>query len=176
MSVRLISFLFFIVLVFCNKGLLASSLQTNRMVLATDVVNREPENIKESFHSDDPKIVAFAEFKSEVKQTITFCWFHNQKPYSQWKTTVPSSSRYRTYSQITTRPGSWKVQILDQDHNVLKEQSFDVLENSQSESTGASKAVSSPSSSKIVEKIKTQRVPSGIKEALRSLEPQRESK
>ena len=145
-----------------------TSLSINRFVLATGIENREPVNPKENFSTSDEKVVAFADFSSHADETVTFVWTHNDKVHTQWSTHVTVSPRFRTYAIIQARPGKWSVKVQDSKGTVLKEQSFEVNQNS--DHGGSTTGSSLAATEKLAKKIKNER-PKGMKEALSSLEP-----
>ncbi len=156
----------------------ASTLQINRFAMATSIVNHEPVNIKEAFKVEDRTIAAFVEFIDTFPENITFCWFYNDHLYSQWKTHIPASPRFRTYSQVTAHPGHWNIKIVDSKDKIIKEQAFvvstPVLESNREDKVSQI-PYAVPSKKTRTKKTTTER-PTSVREALRSLQPKKSDK
>jgi len=140
-------------------------LTANRFVLATHVMNREPEGVKEHFSVHDGHIYAFADLSTKGNDHVIFRWKRGGAIHSEVQLAVKDSARYRVFSNVVARPGSWSVELVDSHGTVIKELSFTV------EKTG-----------KMTDVPKTDHAPEPapktetVKGVLESLEPARESK
>lgn len=141
----------------------SDSLHINRFVLSTNVENREPQNVKESFTTDDKQVFAFVEVSTPTSETITFVWSRDGKVHFEMSAHIAASPRFRTYTSVRALPGYWTVKIQDQSGKVLEEKSFEIptssghSENTKSAETNAS--------------VNSANSPKGVKDALRSLQP-----
>ncbi len=103
------------------------SLSIESMVLATDVVDREPVDSVQTFSASDSEAFCHIRVRNSGEPTtITFRWLHNGEEYFTFDAKVGVSSNWRTYSSVTPQPGEWQVQILTPDGEVLTERSFTV--------------------------------------------------
>ncbi len=105
----------------------AGSLTVERMVIAENVVDREPEGDGTSFPAGTEKLYCFTHIKgAEGETTITHRWMMGDSVMADVQLPVKSTS-WRTWSSKNFVPGwagEWKVQVLDGAGNVLKETSF----------------------------------------------------
>ncbi|HHL73792.1 MAG TPA: DUF2914 domain-containing protein [Bacteroidetes bacterium] len=105
----------------------AGSLTVERMVIAENVVDREPEGDGTSFPAGTEKLYCFTHIKgAQEETTITHRWMMGDSVMAEVQLPVKSTS-WRTWSSKNFVPGwagEWKVQVLDGAGNVLKETSF----------------------------------------------------
>ena len=140
-------------------------LTANRFVLATGVVNHEPQGTKEQFSSHDGHVFAFADLNSKGNDHVTFHWKKNGKTYHETKVSIKDSPRWRTFSKVIAHPGNWSVEIVDSHGGVVKEISFTVA------ADGAS-----ANSPKAASAADGQKQPESVKEVLQALEPAKNEK
>ena len=103
------------------------SLYIKELILAENVVEREPVNVVQSFDISDKKGWCFARINNpgDIK-TISFIWFHDDDLHYEMETKVGKSSNWRTYSSVTLEEGTWRVEIVGPDSTTLKEIRFNV--------------------------------------------------
>lgn len=98
-------------------------------LLCRDVVEREPVDIVQSYTMDDGRAWAFARLhNSEGMMDVTFRWFYEDNEYFIMDSKIGESPNWRTYSSVTLQPGVWRVEILDESENILREIRFYVSE------------------------------------------------
>ncbi|MBN2399445.1 MAG: DUF2914 domain-containing protein [Candidatus Aminicenantes bacterium] len=105
-----------------------SSFEITRLVLCKAVENREPVDIVENFTLADQKAYCFmAVANSGQEQTLVFRWQFEDEEYYRLETKIGTSTNWRTFSTVTLRAGSWKVEILENEQ-VLQEIAFNCSE------------------------------------------------
>ena len=103
------------------------TLYVTELLLCRDVVEREPVDIVQSYTADDEMAWAFARIYNSGDMTnVTFRWFYEEVEYFTFNSRVGTSKQWRTYSRVTVRPGSWRVEVIDTEGNVIKEARFHV--------------------------------------------------
>ncbi len=104
-----------------------STLTVDRIVIAENIVDREPEGEGSSFSAETQKLYCFTHIKgAEGETTITHRWMRGDSVMAEVQLPVKSSS-WRTWSSKNFVPGwagDWKVQVLDGNGTVLKEVTF----------------------------------------------------
>lgn len=97
--------------------------------LCKDVVEREPIDVVSSFTMEDSKAWVFARIvNTEGIQTIFFKWFFNDELIAELNTKIGTSNNWRTYASVNLKPGFWRVELADSNHNAFKEIRFNVSE------------------------------------------------
>jgi hypothetical protein len=100
-----------------------------RLVLATDIVNREPVGITTAFPEGAEQAYCFLEAQDIQKNTqVAFVWYYKDTETARIELPVRKGSRWRTYSskKFGVRRGPWRVDIEDADGNVLQSLTFEV--------------------------------------------------
>ncbi|MBY0282198.1 MAG: DUF2914 domain-containing protein [Alphaproteobacteria bacterium] len=143
------------------------NLTANRFVLATGVVNHEPQGAKDQFSAHDGHIFAFADLSSKGNDHVTFHWKKNGKTYHETKVSIKDSPRWRTYSKVIAHPGDWSVALVDSHGAVVKEVNFKVAAD-ESHGTAKKPQAAPPADG--------QKQPESVKEVLQSLEPAKDPK
>ena len=149
-------------------------LTANRFVLATGVINHEPQGTKEQFSSHDGHVFAFADLNSKGNDHVIFRWKKNGKSYHETKVGIKDSPRWRTYSRVIAHPGNWSVELVDSHGAVVKEISFSVAADG-AHGTHEDHEVST-NSPKTAPTADPQKQPESVKEVLQSLEPSKDEK
>jgi hypothetical protein len=91
------------------------------------VENHEPKDSLDSLGNDQTRIFFYAVLVNLQGQEVTFRWSYNDVTQAEVKQT-PNSGRYRTYTSKTLDPsklGTWKVEVVDADGNVLTSKTFE---------------------------------------------------
>jgi hypothetical protein len=100
-------------------------LSLEELILCEDVIEREPINPRQSFSTDQGQAYCFARLKNPGNLTkVTFRWFYENELYFVFVAKVGKSPNWRTYSSITLRKGMWRVELLDENDEQLKEIRF----------------------------------------------------
>lgn len=108
-----------------SLGAEIEELSLEEMFLCEDVIEREPINVRQSFSSDQGQAYCFARLKNPNELTkVTFRWFYENELYFVFVAKVGKSPNWRTYSSITLRKGMWRVELLDENDQQLKEIRF----------------------------------------------------
>ncbi len=102
----------------------SADLEVLEFVLASKIENREPQGITDSFANVDDRAYAFARLNVKTQGKVTFVWFRNDSEYTRFTTDVQTAKKWRTYASVKLRPGTWKVQLLNEDNSVLAEKTF----------------------------------------------------
>ena len=109
----------------------SDSLKISRLVICTDIVEREPSGEGTSFPNTTTKLYAFTHVEGAADETeITHRWSHNGVVRAEVKLPVKSSS-WRTKSSKNiwhAWTGEWKVEVLDAEGEVLSETTFTIEE------------------------------------------------
>lgn len=112
-----------------KKQALTDTLFIKQIVLCTGVRNREPVNIVEMYTSNDKRAYCYVRVYNSRKSTIiTFRWFYKNEHYHSMKAKVGISKSWRTYSSVRTKPGLWRVEVLDENGKLLEGIGFRVHE------------------------------------------------
>lgn len=105
-------------------------LEVLELVIARDIVNREPIDIGESFPSDVQKLYCYSKIKVDIDATkIYHSWYYNDQKVTQVELNVKRAPGYRTFSNKTIMPGQkgkWEVEVQDSEGNVLSSITFTV--------------------------------------------------
>lgn len=99
-------------------------LEVLEFVLASKIENREPQGITESFANADDRAYAFARLNAKTQGKVTFVWYRNDSEYTRFTTDIQAAKKWRTYASVKLRPGTWKVQLLNEDNSLLAEKTF----------------------------------------------------
>ena len=107
------------------------ALEVSRGVISTAIVDREPENVGTSFPKDVGKLFLFTHINGATEPTeITHVWYWGDTERARVTLSIGSVS-WRTNSSKVIQEhetGSWRVDVLDADGNVLKSIEFTITE------------------------------------------------
>ena len=100
-----------------------------RDMLTTGVIDREPIDDASNYPPSEGQIYYFTEVKGANNSTyITHIWYYEGQEMAQVPLAV-NGPRWRTWSSkqiVDSWRGSWKVEAVDSDGNILSSQNFDV--------------------------------------------------
>lgn len=95
------------------------------LVLTTGVVGREPVDTVQAFTTDQEEVFCHVRiFNTYELREIEFRWLLNDTEYFTMGAKICRSDRWRTFSSVKASPGTWEVQIVDEDGTVLKQRRF----------------------------------------------------
>lgn len=98
-------------------------------VLAEDVIEREPVNIRQTFSADDRQAFCFARINNPNEMiNLEFRWFFEEELYFTLPVKIGQSKSWRTYSSVQPQPGAWRVELTTSEGQILKEIRFHVAE------------------------------------------------
>ena len=104
-----------------------TALEVSRIEIATDIEGKEPVGVANAFPDTTPKLYCFTHITGAQEPTkITHRWLRGDKVMAEVTLNVKSSS-WRTRSSKNLWKGwtgVWKVEVLDEDGNVLKDVTF----------------------------------------------------
>lgn len=105
------------------------SLQVIRDVVTTEVVDREPINDGLVFSASMGPVFYFTEVKGAYTSThIAHIWYYEGQQMAKVPLSV-EGPRWRTWSSkrmVEDWKGSWRVEAVDEDGNLLSSQTFEV--------------------------------------------------
>jgi len=105
------------------------TLFVHELLLARDVVEREPVDVVDAYTMDDSRAWCFVRIHNSQKmQDVYFEWYHEDEQYFRMNSKVGISENWRTYSSVGLQPGQWRVLLRDRHGEILAEQSFEVSE------------------------------------------------
>jgi hypothetical protein len=105
----------------------AAELDLRDLVMAREVLDREPVDLTTSFSPEDGRAFVHASIGNPGPPTqVSFLWFHGDALYTTVETDVGTSMRWRTWSSAEVWLGEWRVQVVAADGKVLGEKSFSV--------------------------------------------------
>ena len=118
-----------LVLALCLSGN-ASAGEITRALFTTGIDNREPVGIVDSIDSTSNNSISFyTEITNMSGQTITHQWTHMDKIMFE-KTFEVKAERWRVWTSKTLIPnwtGTWTVNVLDAERELLASKSFEYL-------------------------------------------------
>lgn len=105
------------------------ALTIERMVIAENIVDKEPVGAAETFPASIDKVYCFIEAK-DIKEdtTLSFVWYFQGNQMAKVDMNIHKGDRWRTYSskRLGGLKGEWKVEIQDQNEVILKIAEFQV--------------------------------------------------
>ena len=105
----------------------ATDIRVTDLVLARRIEDREPLGVGEAFVMDDKEVYAFARVSNTGPRTeVSFRWYLNDTFVGAAEMTVGTSPGWRTWSVAPLDPGTWRVEVADQDGYVLAQRTFEV--------------------------------------------------
>lgn len=114
--------------VFLFTALNASAEMAVEVKVGKSLVDRVPQDVAESFSADTVQLVGWCRVKGATEPVeIYHRWRRDGKDEAMMKLPVRSSS-YRVWSFFAPkgRTGSWTLEVLDWDKNVLATTSFEI--------------------------------------------------
>lgn len=112
-----------------HQDMTQDSLYVIEFVMARDVVEREPVEIVTSYDLSNARAWCFARIhNSQELQDVFFKWYYEGELYFEMNSKIGISPNWRTYSSVGLQPGSWNVELLDSDGNILGKIHFHVKE------------------------------------------------
>lgn len=143
----------------------------NQVVVCSNIVNREPVDLRESFEGAHAKVWAQINLHLPNTSWIEFVWSVDGLHYKTIKLPVTKGSdRWRTYSWIGAKKGSWTVEVKDDKGDVISKGSFRVGLNKDDYSESNKNLVTESSNEKDSSQTKS------VGGILKSLEQKPESK
>lgn len=105
----------------------AATAKVGQAQFTTAVSERKPADNVSTLDSNHDKVLFFTVLKNAAGQTITHRWEFEGKTMAEVKF-EPKANHWRVWSSKTLMPdqtGTWTVEVLDGNGNVLKSKSFD---------------------------------------------------
>jgi len=100
-----------------------------RAVLTHSVVDREPTDDIRSLGNDQPLVYFFTELRNLQQTNVTHRWLRDGKPMGDVAFHV-GGDRWRVWSTKNLEPswtGSWSVEVVDAEGQVLETRTFDFV-------------------------------------------------
>jgi len=104
-------------------------LTISRMEISAGVMDRTPLDIGTTYPASQEKVYCYLEFKDVKKETIVnVVWMLGQNVMDKIPLTIKPSPKFRTWTSKTINGmrGEWKVDVLDDNDNLLKSATFSV--------------------------------------------------
>jgi len=109
----------------------ASQLRLSKGLMCEDIFENAPRNPTIVFSIDQKKAVCFSSFDDVPQKTVIYHnWYHRDVPSAKIRLTL-NPPRWSTYSSIQLRRtdiGPWRVEITDENDNVLGVLRFSVTD------------------------------------------------
>jgi P pilus assembly chaperone PapD len=105
----------------------ASSLTISRMEISAGVMHQTPLDIGTTYTASQEKVYCYLEFKDvKTETTIYVVWMLGQKEMDKIPLVIKPYSKFRTWAskKINGMKGEWKVNIFDDNGNLMKSASF----------------------------------------------------
>lgn len=107
--------------------LAAADLDLHDLVVAREVVDREPVDVTTRFSPEDGRAFVHASIRNSGPPTqVSFLWLRGNALYTAVEMNVGTSMRWRTWSSAEVWLGEWRVQVVTADGKLLGEQAFSV--------------------------------------------------
>lgn len=118
-------------IIFLNSVVVFATTTVKRATMTSGLENREPVDENSEFDNSIGKVFCFSEIETdESPTTVTHVWFYGEKIMAEVSLQI-NGKRWRTKSSkniLKSWTGDWKVEIRDQEGNVLKELKFTINE------------------------------------------------
>ncbi len=101
----------------------------SRLVVGTDIVDREPVGVAESFPASTETVYCFLEAQDVAEDTeIAFVWFYDDQEVAMVTLPIRKGDRWRTFSskRLAGRKGLWRVELRDESGETVKAVRFTV--------------------------------------------------
>lgn len=110
----------------------STGMEITRAVICEGIKDGNPVNEGLVFSSVLNRITCFTEFdRITEKTTIYHCWYFKDNLRAKRKPLVLTPPKWSTYSQIEPREtdkGPWRVEIVDEDGNILQTLRFSIVD------------------------------------------------
>jgi len=101
----------------------------SRIAIATDIVDREPVGVSETFSANISKLYCFTEVQTDKFPTkVVHIWLYDNNIIAEVPLEV-NSNKWRTYSSKRILPnweGEWKVEVYAEDGKLIGSKSFTI--------------------------------------------------
>jgi len=109
-----------------------SGIKITHAVICEDVKDGLPVSEGIVFSASLNRITCFTEFDRITEKTIIYhCWYFKDNLRAKRKPLVLNPPKWSTYSQIEPREtdrGPWRVEIIDEDGNILETLRFSIID------------------------------------------------
>ncbi len=104
----------------------APAVKVDKLVIASSVENRTPQGEAATFPADTKNVFTWTRVTAEsVPAKIKHVYYADGKKVAEVELAI-NGSPYRVWSSKLVRPGSWKVEVQDEDGAVLASSEFTV--------------------------------------------------
>lgn len=115
----------------------APAIKVEKIVTAAGIEKKEPVNEASVFDKDTVKVYTWTRIIAENPPTrVKHVYYLNDKKMTEIEIAV-GGSPWRIWSAKTVRPGSWKVEITDENDKVLSTAAFTVSDTAKVEAPAA---------------------------------------
>ena len=107
----------------------ADAFSIDRLVIAGSIEDREPVGVVGAFSGSTEKVYCFLDARDISDDTIvSFVWYLEEIEIARVELPIREGSRWRTYSskKLAGNTGSWKVELQDENGEVLETVEFRV--------------------------------------------------
>ena len=115
-----------------SQAEISIGMHITKAVTCEDVKDGRPVNEGIIFSSDLNRVTCFTEFDQITEKTIIYhCWYFKDNLRAKKKPLVLNPPRWATFSQIEpreTEKGPWRVEIVDEDGNILRTLRFSIVD------------------------------------------------
>jgi hypothetical protein len=104
----------------------ADKITVDRIAICTAVVDREPQGETTEFDAAIETLCCFTTLNGPAGK-VTHVWYHGDQERARIELTKGKAGRWRTHSTKKMAPewqGQWRVDVLDENGNVLKSAAF----------------------------------------------------
>ena len=112
-----------------NASASSPSITISRMEISAGVMDRKPLDIGTTYPASQEKVYCYLEFKDVKKETtVNVVWMLGQNEIDKIPLTIKPYPKFRTWTSKTINGmrGEWKVDVLDDNGNLLKSATFTV--------------------------------------------------
>ena len=109
----------------------SEKLKLGQAVMCEGIRDYKPENVAVVFSTTIGKVSCFTAFDVVPEQTVIYHkWFHKDNPSTEKRLTLqpPSWASYSSIQLRETDKGPWRVEIYDQDGNLLHTLRFSITD------------------------------------------------
>ena len=107
----------------------ADAFSIERLVIAGSIEDREPVGVVGAFPGSTEKVYCFLDARDiSADTTVSFVWYFGETEMASVELSLREGSRWRTYSskKLAGNTGSWKVELQDENGEVLETVEFTV--------------------------------------------------
>jgi hypothetical protein len=122
---KLLNSTIFLVSLLISTQLMAGSV--SRSQFTTGIIDREPVDLVETLSTDNNNVIYFTELTDLQGQSVTHQWVYNDMVMFE-KSFDVGGPRWRVWTSKSLQPGwsgTWTVNTLDGDRNVILTQTFE---------------------------------------------------